>query len=153
MPFNTRQEAFDATVKHLAEQKQMAAYRSAVGTPKCQYKFYENESGKLLTCAVGCHIKDIPTAFMEGQGINYIYSINKYADETEKRAAIYDALNIVGGSEEESEDFWCHIQGVHDRAYTLVSLKKELYAFVAKRKLNPASIDLITEWKEWKMLA
>ena len=152
--FNSLQEAFDATVAHLAKQKRRAYKNGSLvqaacsldqAANGCQYGFITTE-GEMLNCAVGCHLPKDNDEYMHFSGtvqclIDYHLGVREF-------------LDIKPFSDQENFsrtlNFWTELQRAHDCSNLSESpldcIKYALNKVAYNYSLDPASIETITEW-------
>lgn len=131
--FKTFQEAFDATVRHLAKQGKKAAVKDRRSDKvACLYLTDKN-----LKCAVGAHIPDGHPAQMTIGSVGILF--NAFPD-------IRKLLSVGEDKDNSSLPFWIGIQGIHDHSHSLEDLVAKLNAFANKWSLDASVISEITEW-------
>lgn len=154
--FKTFQEAFDATIAHLAKQGKQAK----VGNT-CTYLSEEGDC-----CAVGAHIpRDHPSMGKFGKPFvgSYFSLIAHYEDLRQmfrifepgleiphldfRVGAVVGAINEITTWEKVSVLFWKLMQTAHDESYTLEDLKTRLERIAAEFKLDTKSINQIDKWE------
>lgn len=126
--FATLQEAFDATVLHLAVQGQRA-YVPGWG---CVYRMKDD-----LKCAIGFHIPDGHEA-QDSSG-----SVYKMFD---KHPDIQELMSPFGMHSWKVREFWADMQRTHDTSGTLTLLKCRLFDVANKHNLEWESIENIRQW-------
>ena len=142
--FNTIQEAFDATVNHLAKQGRKASISITKNfgdgevrtTTRCLYK---TDDG--LTCAVGCHLSEENHARAAG----YVGPLNFLIKE--KFRHFPEELKIANVNESGLYKFWARMQHAHDNSQSLSHLRRELSSVAGEFFLNDSSIHSIKTWE------
>lgn len=132
MSFKSYQEAFDQTVERLAKQGSRALSRSQNA---CQYR---TSTGAM--CAVGINLSD--------------KNLNRVADIVcaisglmESYPEIIDDLKIEGKRGYDVEVFWSKMQGAHDSAHDVTTVKNNFKAAAQLFNLDPAKVELFTTWE------
>lgn len=143
MSFKTIQEAFDATVLHLARQKKRAG-KVNLSTEILSNEFmcqYQDEQGN--RCSVGAHIKDKNSATL-----SFIGNICSLKFNFPKLFLEGGDLYIAELNEFKTGQFWERVQRSHDNAESkdVNFIRNSLQQVAIDFNLNPASIDQITEW-------
>lgn len=130
--FNSLQEAFDATIDHLAKQKQRAMVTDTYTNRQvCAYSGLDGRR-----CAIGAHIPQGHDAEGLNGGVRRLFQ--RYPD-------IAQLLSIP--SYQNDLNFWVMLQRCHDRSPTVEELHQALGAVAIQHNLNQDKIAEITEWK------
>lgn len=130
--FKTFQEAFDATVRHLAKQGKKAAVKDRRSDKvACLYLTDKN-----LKCAVGAHI---PSGHPAQTTVGFVEILFKAFPDIRERMSVDD-------DKDTSLSFWSGMQGIHDYAQSLEDLVAKLNDFAKKWNLNTSVVSELTEW-------